>query len=246
MTWLTGERNGPPIADGAPVGDMMCGMLLVQGILGALLVREKTGQGQEVSASILDGLFTPQCEHVTDYLNTGRQPSKVLGPLYRMYLAKDNKWLQVSGAFGRDTLPDVCQVLGLPDLSRDERFNTPEKANRENVEELESILAGRFLTRNRDEWLELLEEKDILCGPVSTYEETFSDPQVLRNEMVLEFHHPRAGTVRTVGMPVKFSNTPSTLRLPPPLLGEHTDEILTMLGYSKSAIKSLRENKVVG
>ena len=86
----------------------------------------------------------------------------------------------------------------------------------------------------------------MLCGPVYAYNEVFTDPQVLHNEMLLEFDHPRAGKVRTVGMPVKFTKTPSEVRLPPPMLGQHTDDILRGLGYSDQDIESLRDSEVVG
>ena len=246
ITWLSGEPGGPPVPGGAPVGDLIAGMLLVQGVLAALLHRERTGEGQEVSASILDGLLTPHTERATAYLATGRQPPKAKRPLYNFYPTKDDKLVEISGRFGGNALPDVCEVLGLPDLSQDERFNTNDKMNYENGAELEVILSERFLTKTRDEWIKALDEKDVLCGPVYAYNEVFTDPQVLHNEMLLEFDHPRAGKVRTVGMPVKFTKTPSELGLPPPMLGQHTDDILRGLGYSDQDIESLRDSEVVG
>ena len=246
ITWLSGEPGGPPVPGGAPVGDLIAGMLLVQGVLAALLHRERTGEGQEVSASILDGLLTPHTERATAYLATGRQPPKAKRPLYNFYPTKDDKLVEISGRFGGNALPDVCEVLGLPDLSQDERFNTNDKMNYENGAELEVILSERFLTKTRDEWIKALDEKDVLCGPVYAYNEVFTDPQVLHNEMLLEFDHPRAGKVRTVGMPVNFTKTPSELGLPPPMLGQHTDDILRGLGYSDQDIESLRDSEVVG
>ena len=243
--WLTGERNGPPFPCGAPIADYIGGMLLVQVILAALWAREKTSEGQEVSVSLLDGMFPPQCEPATAYLSSGQLERKITRPMYRFYQTKDEKWMVLVGAFRENPLRDICEVLGLPDLSQDERFNTWEKVSYEHADELEAMFAERLRTKTRDEWIKLLEEKDILCGPVYTHEEAFSDPQVLHNEMVIEFDHPRAGKVRTVGMPIKFSKTPGKVRIPPPLLGQHTDEVLAMVGYSNEQIQQLRDTKVV-
>ena len=227
-------------------------MLLVQGILAALWARERTGEGQEISVSLLDGMLPPQCETATAYLTSGSTPwvsrwlsSYNTGPTYRFYQTKDGTWMALVGAFRDNPVRDICDVLGLADLSQDERFNTWEKTNFENARELEALISEQLRTRTREEWIKLLEERDILCGPVYSYEEAFSDPQVLHNDMVLEFDHPRAGRVRTVGMPVKFSKTPGKVRFPPPLLGQHTEEIMGMLGYSREEIEELRSGKVV-
>lgn len=245
VTWLSGTRNGPPIHSGAVIADYIAGMLLVQAILAALWARDKTGEGQEVMVSLLDGILHLQAEAATAYLNSGNPQRKNTRPINRFYRTKDDRWIALAGTFGQHPIRDVCVALNLPDLSQDERFDTWEKANYTNADLLESIFAERFCTRTRDEWLSVLDENGILCAPVNTYEEAFSDPQVLQNEMVIEFDHPRAGKVVSIGLPLKFSRASGKVRLPPPLLGEHTEEILTMLGYSSEDIRGLRASNVV-
>ncbi|MEA2583947.1 MAG: hypothetical protein QOF33_2032 [Thermomicrobiales bacterium] len=245
VAWLNGERDGPPVPSGAIIADHLAGMLLVQGILAAMWSREMTGKGQEVDVALLDGILHLQSEFATAFLNSGQPQAKNTRPINRFYRAKDDKWLALAGTFGTEPVRDVCLALGLPDLSQDDRFNTWEKANYAYANELEAIFAERFASRTREEWLAVMEDKGILCAPVHSYAETFSDPQVLHNESIVEFDHPRAGRVRGIAYPIKFSETPAEVRLPPPLLGQHTDEILAMLGYSAERVRELRAKNVV-
>jgi len=243
--WLTGEPDGPPMHAGPIIADYACGLLLVQGILAALWARERTGRGQAVSASLLDAMLHLQCEYLTAFLSSGHPERKNTRPLNRFYQTGDGKWLALSGTFGDNPVQEVCAALGLPDLSQDERFDTWEKANYTNGPALAEIFAERFRTRTRAEWLTILEARDILCAPVNTYAETFADEQVRQSVMVVEFDHPRAGRVRTIGLPIKFGQPAGAVRRPPPALGEHTDEILTMLDYSAEEIRRFRERRVV-
>jgi formyl-CoA transferase len=246
VTWLNGDRDGPPVPSGAIIADYIAGMLLVQGILAALWSREKTGEGQEVDVALLDGILHLQSEFATAFLNSGRPQAKNTRPINRFYRTKDDRWLALAGTFGTEPVRDVCRALGLPDLSQDDRFTTWENANYTYADDLEAIFAERFASRTRDEWLGVLEEQGILCAPVHSYAETFADPQVIHNEAVVAFDHPRAGRVRAIGLPIRFGGTRPDVRLPPPLLGQHTDEILTKLGYPAERIKELRAQNVVG
>jgi formyl-CoA transferase len=246
VAWLNGERDGPPVPSGAIIGDYIAGMLLAQGILAALWSREMTGEGQEVDVALLSGILHLQSEFATAYLNSGQPQAKNTRPINRFYRTGDDKWLALAGTFGATPVRDVCLALGLPDLSQDERFNTWHKANYVNADDLEAVFAERFATKTRDEWLIILEEAGILCAPVHSYAETFADPQVIHNESVVEFDHPTAGRVKGIAFPVTFSKTPADIRLPPPQLGEHTDEILTSLGYTTKRILELREKQIVG
>ena len=245
FAWRSGERNGPPVLCGEPIADCFAAMFLAQGILAALLVREKTGEGQEVSVSLLDAMFPPQCEPITAYLTSGRVVPRSTRPLYRAYRTKDEKWMVLVGLFRDNPLQHLCTILGLPDLSQDERFSTPEKANGANAHELEAIFAELFQSRTREEWITLLEQNDAICGPVNTIEETFSDAQVFHNDVIIEFDHPAVGKLRTVGFPTKFSKTSGRPGSPPPLLGQHTGDVLRMLGYSHEQIQQLRDEQVV-
>jgi formyl-CoA transferase len=245
ITWLTGEPDGPPVPSGAIVADYTCGMLLAQGILAALLARERTGVSQEVSISLLDTVLALQSEYVTAHLTSGFSGRSNTRPLNRVYRTKDDKWIALAGSFGAEPVRQVCEALGLSQLADDERFATWEKANYEHGPELTVLFADAFRTKIRKVWLRLLEHNDILCAPVNRYTDVFADPQVRHNNVVVEFDHPRAGKVRTVGMPIKFSETPAKIRLPPPMLGQHTQEILDMLGYTDAQIDQLRAHGVV-
>jgi formyl-CoA transferase len=246
MGVMTAQPGEGPHPAGAPISDCYGGILLAQGILAALFARERTGEGQEVSTTLMDAMFPSQTEAITQYLTSGDLPSIGISPTHRFYEGIDGKWFALSVAFRSNPLKDLCDAIGLDDLSQDERFETQQKALEVNADALYAILKEHFLTRARDEWLKVLEEADFLVGPVYGYDEVFVDPQVVHNDMVLEFDHPRAGKVQTVNSPVKYSKTPTKLRIPPPLLGQHTDEILKELGYTSNQITELRGKKAVG
>jgi crotonobetainyl-CoA:carnitine CoA-transferase CaiB-like acyl-CoA transferase len=147
------------------------------------------------------------------------------------------------GAFRPNPLRELCAVLGLEDLSLDPRFG--DNVSRiENGEALKALLAEGFRRRTTAEWLRELEAIDFLCSPVYTLGEALADPQVQHNQRVTEFDHPQ-GRVRAIGSQVKLVDTPASVRIPPPLLGEHNDQILTELGYSPDEIQSLRSSGAV-
>jgi crotonobetainyl-CoA:carnitine CoA-transferase CaiB-like acyl-CoA transferase len=234
--------GGPPHKVHNPIADFTAGMLLVQGILLALLARERTGRGQEVSTSLLDGMIASQVQEATFLLNTGRILNWGYLPLGNPFPTRDG-YIAVVGAFRPNPLADMCQVLGIEDLSQDARFATNE-ARIDNGEALKALLAEAFRKRTSAEWLEALEAADILCSPVNTLQQALDDPQVRHNQMIIEFQHSQ-GTVRAIGSAVKLSATPPSVRRPPPLLGEHDDEILAELGYAGEQLAELRRMGVI-
>ncbi len=234
--------GGPPHKVHNPIADFTAGMLLVQGILLALLARARTGRGQEVYTSLLDGMVASQVQEATFLLNTGRILNWGYLPLGNPFPTRDG-YIAVVGAFRPNPLADMCQVLGIEDLSQDARFATNE-ARIDNGEALKALLAEAFRKRTSAEWLEALEAADILCSPVNTLQQALDDPQVRHNQMIIEFQHPQ-GTVRAVGSAVKLSDTPASVRRPPPLLGEHDDEILAELGYAGDQLADLRRMRVI-
>jgi formyl-CoA transferase len=147
------------------------------------------------------------------------------------------------GAFRPNPLRELSHVLGLEDLSQDPRF-ADNVSRIQHGEELKALLAEGFRKKTTAEWLRDLEAIDFLCSPVYTLEEALEDPQVRHNQMVIEFDHPQ-GRVKAIGSPVKLVDTPASVRMPPPLLGQHNAEILAELGYSAAEIESLRSNCVV-
>jgi crotonobetainyl-CoA:carnitine CoA-transferase CaiB-like acyl-CoA transferase len=214
----------------------------------ALFHRERTGVGQKVEVSLLEAVIALQSWEAAEYLNTGVPPRQagrghgLASQLYGVFETQDG-YLAVAGAWGK-RWAKFCRALALDELIDDPRFATD--AERLRHEEL--ILprvAEIFRQRSRAEWLKILEEHDILCGPVYSDGEVFQDPQVLATKIVVEQSHPRAGTIKLIGTPVKLAKTPPQLRRPAPLFGQHTDQVLRELGYSPEAIAHLREKGII-
>jgi crotonobetainyl-CoA:carnitine CoA-transferase CaiB-like acyl-CoA transferase len=242
MMMTNAPLGGAPVKVNNPIGDFTAGMLLVQAILLALIAREKTGFGQEVYTSLLDGMIASQLQEATHWLNTGQMLNWGHFPVGGPFPTSDG-YVCMIGAFRPNPLRELCAVLGLADLSLDPRF-ADNSSRIEHGEALKALLAEGFRHRTTAEWLRELEAIDFLCSPVYSLEEALGDPQVLHNEMVIEFDHPQ-GCIRAIGSPVKLVDTPATIRIPPPRLGEHDDEILAELGYTSHQIESLRSTCVV-
>ena len=242
MMMTNAPLGGAPVKVNNPIGDFTAGMLLVQAILLALIARDKTGCGQEVYTSLLDGMIASQLQEATHWLNTGQMLNWGHFPVGGPFPTSDG-YVCMIGAFRPNPLRELCAVLGLEDLSLDPRFG--DNASRiQHGEALKALLAEGFRRRTTAEWLRELEAIDFLCSPVYSLEEALADPQVQHNQMVIEFDHPQ-GRVRAIGSPVKLVDTPATVRCPPPLLGEHNDQILIELGYTSDQILSLRSSRVV-
>jgi crotonobetainyl-CoA:carnitine CoA-transferase CaiB-like acyl-CoA transferase len=157
---------------------------------------------------------------------------------YSIYRTKDGKYLAV-GALEKKFWRNLCMKIGREDLT--EKQPSDESPREDVKNELQKI----FLTLSRDEWVERLKDEDVCIAPVQTLDEVFSDPHVLHRKMVVEQTHPKIGKIRQLGIPVKFSRTPGSIRSPAPELGENTEEILLELGYGKDEIVSLREKGVI-
>jgi crotonobetainyl-CoA:carnitine CoA-transferase CaiB-like acyl-CoA transferase len=183
------------------------------------------------------------------YFATGRNPERMgsahpsIVP-YQCFETKDKEYLSI--AIGNDKLfQEFCKAVGKQELADDPRFATnPDRVLHR--DELLPILETTFAEKSRSDWLEILVQARIPVGPVYSIEEMFSDPQVLHRHMLLKIQHPKAGQLKQIGIPMKFSETPPEIRLAPPLLGEHTDEILrTLLGYDSERIADLRGQGII-
>jgi len=238
------EPDAAPEPFSTAVCDCAAGMLLVQGILLALLARERTGVGQLVSASLLDAMLYMQQQEATAWLNARQVVNWIALPRNGTFRTKDGKWIVLIGAFKVDPLGDICRALDLPSLEKEPRFATDE-AQQAHRDELQAILRRRFAELTQAEALERLERHDLLNAPVRSLDEALEDAQVRRNEMLIEVPHPRLGPFQTVGVPVKLSETPARVRRHPPDLGEHSREILAEAGYSPSEIDELVRDGVV-
>ena len=227
---VTGFPDGPPIKFGLSIADIVAGMNAVQAILLALRVREKTGHGQHIDIGLLDslvGCLTYQAQNhfagVAPKRLGNRHPS--ISP-YEMFEAADG-FLNV-GVGNEGLWKKFCAAIGLRELCEDPRFASNADRLR-NYDSLRPLLAGRLKTKPRAEWKRILEEAGIPSGYINTVEEVFNDPQIQARGMIEQIHHPTIGLLKLVGIPIKLSDSPGKIRLPPPRLGEHTEEILAML-----------------
>jgi len=243
---LIGERNGRPYLASNFLADMAgAGLHGLIGILIALLARERTGRGQFVDVTYLEGVLSLMTMDVSLFLLTGRVPRRgethTTGgaPWANVYRCKDGEYVTL-GCAEPHFWENLCRALGREDLIP--YHNPPPEKRDEVIAALEQI----FLTRTRDEWEEFFKDKETCFGPVYYLDEALCHPQVRHREMVLEIDHPRLGKVRQIGFPIKLSETPARLRslgVPP---GTHTEEVLQALGYSQEQIRRLRESGAVG
>ncbi len=248
---LTGTDESGPIPAGATVVDLASSCLCAFGIVAALRARDRDGVGQEVNASLLDTAITLQSWEATTYLNLGIVSERAgtghdlsnhyLSSVYQVFRTAHGHI--VVSTIQESRWRDFCNILDIPELAEDPRFDTGSKRVLHHAE-LTELLQAALLKRDSSEWLARLNEIDIACAPVNSQPETFSDPQVLHNQMVVDWPDER-GPVRYLGLPVKLSRTPASIRSTAPDLGQHTDEVLTELGYDGPTIADLRRNGVV-
>lgn len=243
---ITGPENGDPTRVGASVGDVMAGMFTAYGVMMALFHRERTGEGQKVDVGMLDCQVAVLENAIARYVTSGVVP----GPLgnrhpsitpFSSFTAQDG--YIIVGA-GNDRLWErLCNILGRPDLTRDPRFDT--NAHRtNNAKELAVILNDIFKTKTINDWLSVLEEAGLPCAPINTIDRIVNDPHVKAREMIVEVEHPVAGKLKMPGIPIKLSATPGAVESPAPLLGQHTNEIITeILGWDEERISRLFSEK---
>jgi crotonobetainyl-CoA:carnitine CoA-transferase CaiB-like acyl-CoA transferase len=244
---VTGEPGGPPAKCGVPIGDLSAGLFCAFGILSAYIAREETGRGQYVDTSLFEGPLAFSIWESAELWATGRIPQP-FGSAHRLtapYQALKTRDGYINiGANNQRLWARLCKAIGREELIDDERFatNADRMANRA---ELAGELEKTLEEKDTEGWMEILLEAGFPAGPIYNYKQVFEDPHTLAREMVVEMEHPVEGTVRGLGIPVKLSETPGKIRRPAPLLGEHTEETLMGLGYSKEEIADLRERGVV-
>ena len=244
---ITGEAGRPPVKVGIPITDLGAGLFAVTGILAALLARATTGRGQRVDTSLVDAGVALSVWEATQYFS-GRGVPEPLGSAHRMNAPYEaircaDGYVTIGAANDR-TFQRLCDALEHPEWLTDPDYvdNACRVMHR-------AALAARIeavmVRHPRDHWLALLERHGVPSGPINTYADVMADPHVLARELVVDTEHPTLGRIKTLGTPVKLSDTPLTPGRPAPLLGQHTDEVLGGAGFSADEIASMRERGTV-
>lgn len=227
VTSLTGERDGKPAIPGVQIADLTSGIMAFNGILLALLGREKSGQGQYIDISMLDAVVSLLASDASIYFGTDQAPhrgeSRLTGvlPNYNIYETKDGRYLSV-GALEDKFWKELCLAINKPELV--DYINDEQKRT-----ELFEILEKTFKEKNLVEWENIFQDKDACVTTVKNLDEVFVDPQVVQRQMIVELDDEKLGHYRQLGQPIKLSDTPGTIRTIAPMLGEHTEEILEEL-----------------
>ena len=241
---LFGMAGGPPMVPGLLTADIGGGSLMAAyGILAALLARQATGQGQFVDVSMMDGAMSFIAYHASEPMFGGVDPKggeyRNTGgaPCYSIFRCKDGNYVTL-GALEEHFWERFCDAAGVPEL-KTEQFPEGEARSRQ-FAQLDQV----FAQRTRAEWVDLFFKHDIPGGPVNTMREAFEDPHVKAREMVMHVDHPVEGRIPQLGFPVKFSGTPGRITSPPPMLGQHTREVLERLGYSAEQIAAMAKSGV--
>ncbi|WP_434615538.1 CaiB/BaiF CoA transferase family protein [Arthrobacter sp. A5] len=244
---VTGEADGPPVRVGVSSADLVAGMWATIGILAALHEKQRTGLGQGVDISLLDGSVAWLTYVASGYFASGNTPRRYgsAHPTIAPYQAFASSDAYVMVAVGNDGLwKRFTSAIEREDLLRDERFAT-NSARVENRNVLIPVIEDIMLTHTTEEWVHTLNTAGVPVGPIQTVGQAVQDPQVVARGMVVEMQHPTAGRVNTVGCPIRLTRTPASVRMPPPLLGQQTDEILAGLGYDAVDIAGLHASGAV-
>ncbi len=245
---ITGERDGPPCKVGVAITDVLTGVYASGAITAALLWRERSGRGQFIDCSLLDAQVSGLANIASNYLVAGKEATR-WGTAHESiipYQVFDTKDHPIAIAVANQKLwVNFCKVVGKAEWANDPRFETNPKRV-ENREQLLPLVIELLAQKPCAEWMELFVAASVPCGPVNNMERLMADPQVHHRKMIEEVPHPTIGTLRLAGIPIKYSETPGAVRLPPPLLGQHTDEVLTeVLGCSPERLDELRKQGAI-
>lgn len=243
---ITGTEDGPPVKVSVAAGDVTAGLLASQAVVMALLERQRSGKGQQVSLSLLQSLLFFQIIPLSMFLageSVRRTGSAAPYAAPNEAFATRDGHLMVA-AYQPDTWPRFCQALGLAELAGDPRF--ADNASRvRNRRELRRLLGARLAERSTAAWLAVLEEADIPCGPILTYDEVLATPATGAREWLATVAHPAYGDLRLPGLPFHLHRTPGAVRQPPPLAGQHTRSVLREFGLTADEVRVLEQDRVI-
>lgn len=243
LMYITGEREGNPCKVGVAITDVLTGVYASGAITSALLWRERSGRGQYIDISLLDAQVSGLANIASNYLVAGMEAKRwgtaheSIVP-YQVFRTADRP---IALAVANQKLwINFCKLVGKAEWLDDDRFESnPKRVEHRDI--LLPLIQEHLLTRTCDEWMKLLVDGAVPCGPVNNMEHLFADPQVKHRDMFVDVPHPTIGTVRVGGIPIKYSETPGKVRYHPPLLGEHTDEVLAgVLDCSDEKIAALK------
>lgn len=232
----TGRHTGAPVIPGIPVADMTAGVYSALAILAALIARDKTGKGQYIDVSMTDCMVSYNLINLVSCITGSKKATLDFAngsPFYNVYETKDRKYISIGNIEGKFWI-NFCKVIKREDLIKKQLATGDDREKL--VEELRKI----FLKKSRDEWLDLMEGKDICVAPVNSIEEVLKDPHLNHRNMFPEVDHD-GQKIKYIALPIKFSETPYEIRSKSPSLGEHTDKVLKDLGYVKDVIKKPKQ-----
>jgi crotonobetainyl-CoA:carnitine CoA-transferase CaiB-like acyl-CoA transferase len=233
------DEQGNFVAPGVAIGDLSSGMFAAIGILAALQARHNTGKGQFIDVSMFDGLLSWMTTRLGIFWGTGRfDRDRDAG--YGIFRTKDGQFLTLAIAHEDWFWDRLCKAVGLPEY---QGIRALERRKRR--PELSERMQRVFLGKPRDEWLKVLQEADVPVAPIKSPDEIEQDPHVLFRKMIQEISFASGEKIKQVGFPMKLSDMPDRLRIPPPRLGEHTDEILKSLGYPGKEIEGFKKEGVI-
>ena len=245
---VTGNPDSDPVKAGVPLTDLGAALFAVSGILAALHYRHSSGRGQHVDTSLVDAGVALSVWEATEYFSSGQIPSP-LGSAHRMsapYQAiRCADGFITLGAANDRIFNRLCNVLEHPEWLEQPNYAS-DTARVKNRLTLANAIEGITSKRPCHYWLELFEQNEIPCGPINDYADVARDPHLRSRDMVVETDHPTFGTIKTLGSPIKFSETPTQPNRPAPLLGEHTNEVLREHGYTAKQIAKLQGDGVLG
>ncbi len=244
---VTGEADGPPMRAGPPVSDLVAGAYAAMGILGALVRRHRTGQGEELSTALTDGMISMLAFMASNFFATGQIPERTgndhgLVAPYGLFEASDG---QVAIAPSNDAVYfKLLDALGIPELREHPDFRSPADrfARRPAINERINQVTR---TRPIGHWMQVLNAAGVPCGRVLDLRQVFDDPQVQHQRMRVRIEHPVHGPIDVLGFPIKFSDEPCRIHRLPPELGGDNDAVLSSLGYSPEAIAALRRDRII-